>query len=184
MRPIQLIGALWGLWLVTWVAAALWSDRTVARPAFREELPSRTVTIVGAVLIASGRNGPMLDPRLGWALAALALAGLAFSWWARIHLGRLWSGHVTRKEGHRIVDTGPYALVRHPIYTGAILALFATAFALARPLAVLGAALISYGFYKKARLEERFLRAGLGADGYDAYARRVPMLIPFRPRKG
>ena len=51
-------------------------------------------------------------------LALLTIPGFLFAWWARLHLGRLWSGTVTRKADHRIVDTGPYAIVRHPIYTG------------------------------------------------------------------
>lgn len=78
-----------------------------------------------------------------------------------------------------MVDTGPYRLVRHPIYTGIILACFATAVEKTTPLAFAGAAIMSLGWYMKARLEERFLREELGAAPYDAYAARVPMLIPF-----
>src|SRR5438445_12979167 len=48
-------------------------------------------------------------------------------WWARIHLGRLWSSNVTRKKNHHVVDSGPYGIVRHPIYTGVIVASIATA---------------------------------------------------------
>jgi protein-S-isoprenylcysteine O-methyltransferase Ste14 len=106
------------------------------------------------------------------------LAGLLFTWWARLHLGRLWSGSITRKEGHRVIDTGPYGLVRHPIYTGLIFALFATAIAQAAISGLAGAALIAFGLWVKARIEERFLTAELGADAYGAYRRRVPMLIP------
>lgn len=53
---------------------------------------------------------------------AVMIAGFAFCWWARIHLGRLWSMRVTKKEGHHVVDTGPYGVVRHPIYTGILVA--------------------------------------------------------------
>ena len=119
-----------------------------------------------------------------YALAALTLAGILFAWWARIHIGRLWSGSITRKEGHHVVDTGPYALVRHPIYTGLIFALLATAAAQATANALAGAALLSFGFWLKARAEEHFLTAELGADAYGAYRRRVPMLVPsLRGRK-
>ena len=59
-------------------------------------------------------------------MAGLTLAGIAFTWWARIHLGRFWSNAITRKEGHRVIDTGPYGLVRHPIYTGLIGGMLAT----------------------------------------------------------
>ena len=62
-----------------------------------------------------------------YALVGVMLVGLALTWWARMQLGRLWSSAITRKEEHRLVETGPYALVRHPIYTGIITALLATA---------------------------------------------------------
>ena len=113
-----------------------------------------------------------------YVLAALTFAGIFFAWWARLHLGRLWSGSVTRKESHRIVDTGPYAIVRHPIYTGLIGATFATAAAEAAATALVGWALIAFGLWLKARAEERFLAAELGPD-YASYRRRVPMLVPF-----
>ena len=78
-----------------------------------------------------------------------------------------------------MIDTGPYAIVRHPIYTGIILAAFATAAIKGTVFALAGAAIMTLGFWIKARLEERFLRQELGAAGYDAYSRRVPMLVPF-----
>ncbi|HWF37644.1 MAG TPA: isoprenylcysteine carboxylmethyltransferase family protein [Candidatus Acidoferrales bacterium] len=120
---------------------------------------------------------------MAWCLFALALAGLCFTWWARLHLGRLWSRWVVRKEHHRVVQSGPYALVRHPIYTGVSLALIATAMLAGNFFACLGAALMVLSFYMKARLEERFLRDQLGATIYDEYARRVPMLVPFSRRR-
>ena len=66
-------------------------------------------------------------------LVAIMLISLCFTRWARVHLGRLWSGVITRKEGHKLIDTGPYAFVRHPIYTGLFIALFVTAVVEARP---------------------------------------------------
>ena len=92
---------------------------------------------------------------------------------------KVWSRWVVRKADHRIIQTGPYALVRHPIYTGISLAMLATAVMLGTAFSYLGAALFTLSFYLKARLEERFLREELGAEAYDAYARRVPMLVPF-----
>src|SRR5262249_43201907 len=122
-----------------------------------------------------------LPDAAGWGMAAVTLAGFLFAWWARIHLGALWSGSVTRKEDHRIVDTGPYGLVRHPIYTGLLAAAFAMAVVKATPIGFAGAVLMTLGYWLKAKVEEGFLRSELGAEGYDAYRKRVPMLIPFSP---
>ena len=120
---------------------------------------------------------------LAWAMAAVVFAGLLFTWWARIHLGRLWSSSVTRKADHHVVDTGPYGIVRHPIYTGIILASLATAAMRGTALAWLGACVMTTGWVIKARLEEEFLREQLGADVYGEYARRVPMLAPLAGRR-
>ncbi|HVY84389.1 MAG TPA: isoprenylcysteine carboxylmethyltransferase family protein, partial [Caulobacterales bacterium] len=103
----------------------------------------------------------------------------AFAWWARVTLGALWSGNVTRKEDHRIVDTGPYGVVRHPIYTGILLGVWGTALFLGRWETLLGALLMTIGFWLKAKLEESFLVAGLGEAAYADYKRRVPMLLPL-----
>ena len=116
-----------------------------------------------------------------YVLACLVLAGISFTWWARIHLGRFWSNAITRKEGHQVIDTGPYGLVRHPIYTGLIFGMLVTGVAVGTVTAMLGAVLISLGMSLKARMEEGFLTAELGADAYGSYCRRVPMLIPFLP---
>ena len=81
-----------------------------------------------------------------------------------------------------MVDTGPYGIVRHPIYTGVILAAFAFAAARARPFDLLVALVFTVFFAWKSRVEERFLQTELGV-AYDAYRQRVPMLVPLlRPR--
>ncbi|MBN9532319.1 MAG: isoprenylcysteine carboxylmethyltransferase family protein [Alphaproteobacteria bacterium] len=116
---------------------------------------------------------------IAWALVGVTALGFLFAWWARIHLGRLWSAAITRKEGHRVVESGPYAIVRHPIYTGILLSGIASAIVLATPHAYLGAGLLIVAYWIKARLEERWLREELGAAAYDDYRSRVPMLIPF-----
>jgi protein-S-isoprenylcysteine O-methyltransferase Ste14 len=172
----------WIAWLISWFAAAAWSNRTIKRPTVRREVVYRVVTMIGAILMFNGGSRRAVvwqpNPSIAWLLFALTLAGFAFIWWARLHLGRLWSSSVTRKEHHHIVDTGPYAVVRHPIYAGLLLAIVATMLARLTPGTIAGAALISAGIYVKARLEEEFLREQLG-EAYVAYARRVPMLVPF-----
>ena len=116
---------------------------------------------------------------VAYGLIVVTLLGLLLTWLARIHLGRLWSSAITRKERHRIVDTGPYAFMRHPIYAGIITAVLATAAVEATVTALVGATLIFSGLWLKARAEGRFLMVELGRDNYKSYCRRVPMLIPF-----
>jgi protein-S-isoprenylcysteine O-methyltransferase Ste14 len=185
--PNVVVGTLWFVWIVSWWASAKWSSTPVKRAGIRRELPNRIVTLLGAYGLFA-RLPARIDPQwldlrghvvLAWAMVALVALGFAFTWWARIHLGRLWSATVTRKPDHHVVDTGPYALVRHPIYTGIIAAAIGTALLRGYVLSFAGAALMTLGFYFKARLEEEFLRGELGREAYDAYARRVPMLIPL-----
>lgn len=174
-------------WIVSWMLAAQWSSPASARPGFGREWKHHLVTIIGIMLIFGvgapndwfGRRLWPVNDAAGWALVALAAAGFAFTWWARIHLGKLWSATVQRKADHRVVDTGPYGIVRHPIYTGVILAMIAVSVQRASVLAIAGTVVMTAGWWIKARLEERFLREQLGPAAYDAYAARVPMLVPF-----
>jgi protein-S-isoprenylcysteine O-methyltransferase Ste14 len=185
VTPLSLIRFAWLVWLISWFAAAAWSERTVRRPAVRREVLYRVLTVTGAVLMFGFNPGGVrantplwrVAPAIGWLLAGLVICGFLFMWWARIHLGQLWSSSVTRKEHHHVVDTGPYAIVRHPIYTGLLLAIVGTMLIRVTIVTLTGSGLIAAGIYVKARVEEEFLRQQLG-DSYAAYARRVPMLVP------
>ncbi len=186
IHPNQVLELIWIVWLISWVAASFWSRRTQKRAANLETWTYRAAMIAGGALIVPW-TGPLLGEKqiweIGWRgaglLAAVMLAGLLLTWWARIYLGSLWSSVITRKEDHKIIDTGPYALVRHPIYTGLIIGLLATAAAEGRISALVGCALVILGIWLKARTEERFLTAELGQEAYGSYCRRVPMLVPF-----
>jgi len=189
MRPLAVSFVLFAAWVASWLAAAIWTRRTQARPSFGRELIHRVPTVIGWLMVTvaarlriEGFAFWRLPPAAGWALTGLCAAGLLFTWWARVTLGDLWSASVTRKEGHHVVESGPYALVRHPIYTGLIGAFFALAIQIGLPLGLIGAALIALGFWLKGRIEEGFLSAQLGETAYADYRRRVPMLIPFWPR--
>lgn len=190
MTPQLLTMAAWSAFILSWIAAAFWADRAEKRPARREAWLYRAVTAAGVVLLVAGGDqfSPAADrlwsfePVVDYALVLVVLSGLAFTWWARLYLGRLWSSSVTKKADHRVVDTGPYGIVRHPIYTGIILACAATAAQLGAALAVAGVLLLCVGFWIKARLEERFLCGQLGEGAYNSYRRKVPMLVPFGPR--
>jgi protein-S-isoprenylcysteine O-methyltransferase Ste14 len=178
---------LWVAWIISWGAGAFWASRPQSRPPERDERFYWVLTVAGAVLLSLNfRNGRMelvwsSPDWVEWTLVAVAALGLAFTWWARLHLGRLWSGRVTRKEDHHIIDTGPYAYVRHPIYTGILVAIFASVLLRPGVFGIAGAALLAASFVVKARLEERFLMQELGPAAYEAYRRRVPMLVPFWP---
>jgi protein-S-isoprenylcysteine O-methyltransferase Ste14 len=188
--PTQLLALVWIPWLIGWAVASLWSGRTEKHLMIWDSLAYRIPIIAGAILITPW-TAQVLGERPLWhfgnggayVLAGLTLAGTSFAWWARIHLGRFWSSAITRKEGHRLIDTGPYGLVRHPIYTGLLGAILATGAAVATVTALLGALLIAFGLWQKARMEEGFLTIELGADAYGLYCRRVPMLIPFLPHR-
>jgi protein-S-isoprenylcysteine O-methyltransferase Ste14 len=185
-RPAATLDIIWIVWLISWVAASFWTGQTRRRVGALQSGNYRAAMIAGGVLLGPWTaqflgEGPLWPVNSGGvlALALVMLAGLAFSWWARIHLGRLWSSTITRKEGHRIIDDGPYGLVRHPIYSGLIVALVATAAAAATVTALVGAALIILGIWLKASTEEHFLTAEFDAGAYTDYRRRVPMLIPL-----
>jgi protein-S-isoprenylcysteine O-methyltransferase Ste14 len=190
VQPNEAFQVIWIGWVVSWVAASLWSGRTEKRAATRETWIYRVVIFAGAILIAPW-TAQVLGERPTWqvgyygayALVGVMLVGLALTWWARIHLGCLWSSAITRKEKHRLIESGPYAFVRHPIYTGLIIALLATAATEATPVALLGALLIALGLWVKARIEEHFLLSELGPEAYACYRCRVPMLVPFLPHR-
>jgi protein-S-isoprenylcysteine O-methyltransferase Ste14 len=190
ISPDRVLETAWGAWVLSWLAAASWSSRTERRAPREHERPYRLVTALGAVLLFGlhpawlSLDVPLWRPggEAAWAIVFVAILGFAFTWWARVALGRLWSGTVTRKADHVIVTTGPYALVRHPIYTGLLLAVLATALMRGTVLSCVGAAAFGVGLVIKARIEERFLQSELGEDNYRNYARRVPMLVPFSHR--
>lgn len=185
MMPGAFIAAVWIVWLVTWILAAGWSARTASHHDLGAESPSRVLTLAAVVMILAS-YWPLPDavlwiasPEIGWAMAGLVVFGLGFTWAARLHLGPLWSSTSAPTEDHRIVDTGPYGIVRHPVYAGLLLAAVATALEGGRLEAIAGALVLVAAISLRAKLEERFLRRDLGDEAYASYRRRVPMLIPF-----
>jgi len=187
LGPQETVTLAWDAWIVSWIGAVVWSRRATARPSGVDQLIHWLPTIVGLALLAFGSAATHFTPlwllpeSVDWGLAGVCVAGLLFTWWARIALGSLWSGSVSAKEDHVVIRGGPYGLVRHPIYTGLILAAFAQAIQVGQAANLAGAVLFTVGLWLKARLEERFLGQELGGDAYADYRRRTPMLIPFWP---
>lgn len=201
MLPKYIVVFVWFVWAVSSTVTAGTAMAPVIKAAgWRRELPYRVLMGLGFTLmfVSLGQaSSPVpltplreailvfgfaqlwdLPSAALWGCALLAIAGLALALWARLHLGGLWSSGVTRRADHKLIDSGPYALVRHPIYAGLFLGAVALLGISGRTFAVVGFALVLVGIVLKARLEERFLREELGTDVYSAYAKRVPMLVP------
>ena len=151
----------------------------------------RVAIVIGAVFIfrglaawppwqhlVEGYETTTASPAVRWVGAAVFLAGLALAIWARRHLGRNWGHPMSLREGHELVTSGPYALVRHPIYAGITVALFGTALAEdSAGLLALAVGLGAYFLFSAAR-EDKLLRGRFPND-YPAYRRRTKLLIPF-----
>jgi protein-S-isoprenylcysteine O-methyltransferase Ste14 len=113
-----------------------------------------------------------------WLGAALTVAGLLFAVWAREHLGRNWSRSVTIKQGHELITTGPYAVVRHPIYTGILAGFLGMAIAISQVRGFIVVVLIFLVFWLKLRMEEKWMRSQFG-ETYATYAQQTAALVPY-----
>jgi len=110
--------------------------------------------------------------------AAVTVGGLLFAVWARQHLGSNWSNAVTIKQKHELITTGPYALVRHPIYTGILTGFLGTAIALSQVRGVIGFVLMFLVLWTKLRREEKWMRSEFG-ETYATYAHQTSALVPY-----
>jgi protein-S-isoprenylcysteine O-methyltransferase Ste14 len=181
----DLIPALWLIWLAGWAIAG-WHTKPVLRA---ERIASRLLHLIPlclgiALLMFRQAGGPWLEIRIFpqtvwsfWIGTALIALGLAFTAWARIHLAGNWSGTVTLKQDHSLTRSGPYRLVRHPIYTGLLIAILGSAIAEAEWRGLVALALITGSFLRKIAIEERFLTTQFG-DAYARYRAEVPALFP------
>jgi len=176
------IPALWLAWLLYWIVAAADVKPTLWRETMASRLLHRVPLMLAAILLAplepimTARclpEGPLF-PFLG---ALMVAVGLGFASWARWHLGRNWSGLVTLKEGHSLIQTGPYKYVRHPIYTGMLLAFVGSAVAIGEWRGILSVALALLAFVLKIRVEEVGMRKTFAE--YERYQRTTAALIPF-----
>jgi protein-S-isoprenylcysteine O-methyltransferase Ste14 len=192
VQPIVAIFVLWMFWVLTWLAALMGARHEARKLTWLQDAIYRAAVLLGALLLCSFTPWPGLDVQYtlwrtlhstaGWLMVLLAFLAFSFAWWARIHRGLHWARADARTEAFHLVQSGPYRVVRQPIYLGLIVAAFAAAVVFGRPSSFCGAFVMSVAFIVKALIEERELRAELGA--YDDYAERVFMLIPsFRRHK-
>jgi protein-S-isoprenylcysteine O-methyltransferase Ste14 len=120
---------------------------------------------------------------MSWCAVVLAALGFALTLWARYVLGSNWSGNVTIKVGHELIRTGPYSFVRHPIYSGIILAAAGTTIALDQTSGLIALALLWLGFNIKRLKEEQFMRQTFGAQ-YSEYSQTTGAIFPSLMRRG
>jgi protein-S-isoprenylcysteine O-methyltransferase Ste14 len=191
MSAIYLCKLVWVGWSALWLLWALRTKRVQSRLNWSETLTYMVPTATGVYLYFA-RSGllhkvglwwPAIPPIpwLMWLGAAMALAGLLFAVWARLYLGENWSSLVTVKQKHELIRSGPYRFVRHPIYSGILLALVGTGISRRNVWGFLGVALVWFGLLLKARLEERFMVQTFG-EQYDDYRRSTGALLPRLPR--
>jgi protein-S-isoprenylcysteine O-methyltransferase Ste14 len=180
VHAVELVFAVgWAAFWIYWIVAAVSAKR--GRVLWSHELRIRAVVAIVAILLirfgAFRHDGLNSDPvRAGVGLLLFAL-GLALAIWARVQIGRNWGTPMSRKEEPELVTGGPYHLVRHPIYTGILLAGIGTAVALSW-LWIIAMALVATYFTYSATVEERYLTDQFPG-AYPAYVRSTKMFVPF-----
>jgi protein-S-isoprenylcysteine O-methyltransferase Ste14 len=179
------INALWILFGLYWLVSAFKRKKTKQRESWTQRFRYVLPLVVAFYLLSrpeahygwlGARFVPASDAA-GWVGVLLTAAGVAIAFWARWHLGSNWSGVVTLKEGHELIRSGPYRTIRHPIYTGILLALLGTAVAVGEVRGLLALAIAWLSFYIKARREESFLTQEFGP-GFAEHRRHTGMFLP------
>jgi protein-S-isoprenylcysteine O-methyltransferase Ste14 len=183
---LDIISGCWVVFITVWLLAAASTKRTVYRESRAQRLRYWVLLVISYLLLLYGRELPYplnlrVIPRatpIACAAAFLCVAGLGFALWARVTLGRNWSGVVTLKEGHELVQRGPYRFVRHPIYTGVLIMFFATALVQSHLAGFVGVLLMFASFWIKLDREETLMLRQF-PERYAAYQKGVKRIIPF-----
>lgn len=183
----SVITAMWLAWVVFWLVSASSAKVTARVESAQSRLLHLVPLLAGIFLIEQSPVAPWrvlsmhaLPGTLAtyWCGATLQAAGLLFTVWARLRLGRNWSGIVTLKQGHELIRTGPYRWVRHPIYTGLLVAFLGNAICANAVGSFIGVAICGAAFVRKLRIEEGFLRTQFGEE-YSLYAAETRALLPL-----
>jgi protein-S-isoprenylcysteine O-methyltransferase Ste14 len=171
----------WVMFSVYWEiaakdAAAVKSSESPVSRGLHVFLTNAALLLAIVPIRGLGRFLPASSPIMTFGLIVEA-TGLFLAIWARRHLGRNWSGEITIKVEHQLIRSGPYRLLRHPIYTGLLTMYAGTALVTGEWLALVGLGVAIFAYWRKIRLEEAILDAAFGAD-YDTYRKQTWVLIP------
>jgi len=175
----------WTIWAVWWLAMAFFSKSTKRRESAAQRIEHLVPAMLGfALVFRQGFGGGWLARPILAANSVLlglcvmvTILGLLFAVWARLILGSNWSGTVTIKTNHQLIRRGPYRWIRHPIYTGMLAALLATAVIQGLLSGMIGFAFVLSALYRKARREESFLSQEFG-DGFLEHRQHTGMFLP------
>jgi len=176
--PQLLALSAWAMFAIVWVSGAFLVKRTIQREAMVAQVGQVLLWGTAFTLLVIFPVHPSARDQLQWVGLPLTLGGLGFAIWARFHLGRNWSALATIKHDHELVTSGPYGLVRHPIYTGLIGAAVGSVLVFQHLPGVVATLMILVGVVIKIRVEERIMRERFGSV-YEVYTREVKSLIPW-----
>ncbi len=184
ISAVNLCSALWLAFCIVWFVVAFRTKRTQQRASLGSRLIYGILVTAAFYLVFGHPPYPWLhlrivpnNPLLTATGVALTAAGVAIAIWARFYLGQNWSSAVTVKVGHELIRSGPYTRVRHPIYSGLLLALLGTALVRGQLRGIPAMVLLWAGFDIKRRIEERFMLKTFGAE-YEDYMRATGAVIP------
>jgi len=179
------ISACWLIYIVYWIGSARRLKPVVERQSWSSIVAHRSPIMLGIFLLVAPRLSPLLrhalTPHTDFAAAigaVVCLLGLTVAIWSRRTLAGNWSATVTFKQGHELVQTGPYRFVRHPIYTGILLMILGSVIGAGRLQSWLGFLIVCVGFWIKLKQEESLMLRRF-PDQYPAYRTRVEALVPF-----
>jgi protein-S-isoprenylcysteine O-methyltransferase Ste14 len=178
-----LVGISWAIWAALWLVMAFFVKRTAERPTGAWNFATGLVVIFSFVLLRgpfgrSSHHRVETSDGVQCAVVVLMVVGLAICFWARITLGRNWSGMVVFKEGHELIQTGPYRFVRHPIYTGMFAMVIGTAVEFNAPIAYGAAVVLITVLTLKSKQEEKLMVEHF-PEQYTAYRAHTKAIIPF-----
>ena len=182
----MVVNGCWLAFVVFWILAAFRTKKTVYSETLAQRFGVQLLIAAGVVILINAPREPyplnvyfiLPNAWVAFVSAAICVCGLAFTLWARLTLGKNWSARVTLKADHELIQSGPYALVRHPIYTGLFAMALGSTLLIGRVGALVGYIFFIAGFVLKAGSEEALMMQQF-PEQYAAYRRRAKRVVPF-----